>query len=112
MVLPTSLKNVPGLFNLPGMFLLFSFLQFVDWFLTTKLLSLGGIEQNPIMLFLYSQGIILPLIIKIIGIILIFIILRSITRRSFKAGFLTLSFITFLYILIVVNNTYWYLQLR
>jgi len=97
---------------LPHLFFIFIILNLIDWGITSKLISLGAREVNPIMIFAYSHGIILPLLIKIAGIILIFHAARWVSRRNWKASFFTLLFLNLVFTAIVLNNFYWYIVLR
>ena len=97
---------------LPLLFLIFIVLNLIDWGLTSKLLSLGGIEQNPLMLMLFSFGPWAALAFKIIGIVIILKLCQWVVSKNYVAGLFTLVLIDLLYILIVLNNLYWYVILR
>lgn len=97
---------------LPHLFLIFIILNLIDWGITSKLISMGANELNPIMVFAYSHGIILPLLIKIVGIILIFHTAKWLSERNWRASFFTLLFLDLVFTAIVLNNFYWYIVLR
>lgn len=97
---------------LPHLFLIFIVLQLIDVGITHKLLVMGGIEQNPLFLYAFSYGFLGALAVKIIGIVLLYHIVKQLSMKNWRAAFYTLGFINLMYILIILNNFYWYLVLR
>lgn len=88
---------------------LIALLQFVDYWLTAKVLEHGGTELNPVMRFLFKGfGTTTGLLISKFYVVLFVIIGAIMGWFDSNEGFLALAILFVVYAVVVLNNLWQY----